>query len=308
MKKLNLFILSTLVAFGAFFTSCSKDSNGAVSISLDYDAFSSGAAVTGTISASAGLQNVYLISVVGTNETTTATYSTFTSGAITETATDGEYTVRISGLASGSYKLKAVDKDGAEATYSFTVGTTGSTLFSATAEHIFTGKNISCLLDSKTAGTPALASSSGTLYSISDAYNMCGDIDFIYYNKSNTYTIYSPYAYNALSETTTTASKTAVATWQTKNKTYFLDVTNTISYSTATATEVLAAATAAQTAGATSISLATSSATYSSAINKVIAFKTEYGYYGIFKVTNITQGYATGDYVQISIMTKEGVQ
>ncbi|HLP03909.1 MAG TPA: hypothetical protein VK152_00635, partial [Paludibacter sp.] len=254
MKKLNLFLSATLVAMVSFFSACSNDDPTAVSITLDATSVNSGAAITGKITALGGLESVTLLkdgqTVTGWPVKDFSSKSQIVGSAI------AGYTVRIEGLADGSYTLRAVDKKAVEDNETFTVGTALTKLASAT-------KIYCTLADGSTQST--CASADGTTYAAKDATAAeQAKVDFVYFNASGTSLgIYSP-------SSVPSALNTTFANWTTKNTTHFAKTT-TISFESATYTfDVIAAANAATETSVTGLEA-----------GNVVVFKTEAGKVGV---------------------------
>ena len=276
MKRINLFLMATVVAFGSFFSSCTPDEVTTVKISLDSEAIASGAAVTGNITALGGLQSVTLLDESGATVTGWPVTSFAVGSSVVGTA--GVYTVRIAGLADGVYTLRATDKKAVEDNVKFAVGTI-TALASETT--------IYCTL-SDGSNNSTCASADGTTYAANAATAaQQANIDFVYFNAGGTsYGIYAPSA-------VPTALTTTFAAWTVKNATTYAKTT-TITYATATFAEVKAAADAATATSVTGL-----------AANNVVVFKTAAGKVGIFKVNSITPGFLAIDNVKINIKVQQ---
>lgn len=291
MRKFNLLMIATMVAFGALFTSCSKDdTDPTVTITLDKSTWIDGtdAAVTGTIVSTNDLETVTLLK----SGSTVAGWplSDFSTGKAI-VGKDGSYTVRISDLEEGSYTLRATDEDGVESSVNFSIiSKEEATSFSSVSTEA-ANKSISCYLGQQTAGTSCFANASGNTYTVSGATAYSESIDFIYFNNGgNTYTLYSPYAFNAL------GTSTAVASWNVKNATKFKDVTGSLNYDSATQAQVISAS-----------DEATDTKVANLAKDDVVVFKIANtnsdlaNKIGILKVIEVTGGSGSTDYIKVSI-------
>ncbi|MDD3079890.1 MAG: hypothetical protein PHH37_12420 [Paludibacter sp.] len=275
MKKLSLlFIATAMVAFTSFFSSCTDNEPTTVTITLDASTFESGAAVTGTIKATGELSSVTLLKNGPTVDGWPIT--DFSAGS-SIVGSDSTYTIRISGLADGTYTLRATDKNSVEDNKTFTVETT------ITMTALENATKIYCTLADGSSNSTC-ASANGTTYAANSATaEEQTNIDFVYFNNHGTSLgIYAPSA-------VPTEIATTFANWTTKNTTLFAKTT-AISYSTATYTEVKAAADA-----------ATATSVEGLATNDVVVFKTAAGKVGVFKVNSITSGFLATDYVEINI-------
>jgi len=275
--------MATVVAFGFFVSSCSTDELTTVKINLDSQTITSGAAVTGNITALGELESVTLLNASGATVTGWPITSFGVSSQIV--GTDGVYVVRITDLADGTYTLRATDKKDIEDNVTFTVGTVGSV---GTLTALANATTIYCTLaDGSNKST--CASADGSTYTAKDATpTQQATIDFVYFNENgDSYGIYAP------SDVPVILSMTTFLSWTTTNATTFAQTTS-ISYATATYAEVKAAADAATATSVTSL-----------AANTVVVFKTAAGKVGIFKVNSITGGYLSTDNVNINIKVQQ---
>ena len=277
MKRVNWFLMVTMISFVAFFASCTTEELTTVEVNLESTTIAKGASVTGTITALGGLDKVTLLDEKGSTVSNWPV-SSFSDLPILKSNVDGVYTILIPGLADGSYTLRATDKKAVEANKTFTVGTL-KTLANVTT--------IYCTL-SDGSNNSTCASADGTTYAAKDATAaQQADIDFVYFNASGTsYGIYAPSAVPA-------ALSGAFASWTTKNATKFAKTT-AISFATATFADVKVAADAATETSVTGL-----------AANTAVVFKTADGKIGIFKVNSITLGFLATDNVKINIKVQE---
>jgi len=280
MKRLNWFLMATVVAFASVFTSCSDDKLTTVNITLESAVITSGASVTGQITALDKLETVTLLNAKGSTVTNWPVTS-FKSLPIIKTDVDGVYTILIPNLADGSYTLRATDKSAVESNVTFTVGSVGTlkTLTSATT--------IYCTLSDGSSNSTC-ASADGTTYAaLSATATQQADIDFVYFNASgNALAIYAPSAVPS-------ALTRAFSSWTVKNATRFAKTTS-ISFTNTTYADVKAAADAASVTSTTAL-----------AANDVVVFKTAAGKVGIFKVNSITSGFLATDNVKINIKVQQ---
>ena len=134
MKKFNLLLLSTMVAFGALFTSCSEDdkTDASVVITLDQTTvWTTGSAITGEIKSTNKLETVTLLLIDGASENTVSGWPITSFNELPILESNGTYSIRITGLNDGTYKLRATDKEGIEFSVQFIIGSgVAPTLFS----------------------------------------------------------------------------------------------------------------------------------------------------------------------------------
>lgn len=311
MKKLNLFIATLLIITSAAFTSCkdNKDANPpVVTLSSSTSSVKTGVSFTLKFQINKGDNKIGYVKLFKGDDLLTDASGYIWNGGSDKTTSRGYYstndvvidsaTVTVSTAGTYTFKAIAYDVDGNASTTStvdVTV-TSGSTTLFSTVSTEAPNKTIYCYLADGTSGTSCFANANGKTYTPYAASNYSNYIDFVYYNKSKTYTMYSPYALNLLGETSNAAQ--TVAQWSILNKTTFVDVTSSINYTTATVDQVTSAA-----ATATSYSVSNLKA------GSVVVFKTAStsilgSTIGIFTVNSITDGYGSTDYINISIRTK----
>ncbi len=272
MKSFNFYLVATLVAFSAIFSSCDPETGiTTVTITLDDATIDAGSAVTGSITALGGLKSVTLLkggaTVAGWPLTSFSTTSAIS-------GSNGAYSIRIENLEEGEYTLRAIDKSDVEDNKTFTVEGLNT---------IATATTIYCTL-ADGSGKSTCASADGTTYEPKNAtVAQQAKIDFVYFNLSGTSLgIYSPNSVPVVLNPT-------FLSWTTKNTTYFAKTT-TITYANATYLAVKAAADAATATSVTGL-----------AANDVVVFKTAAGKVGVFKVNSITSGFLANDNVNINI-------
>lgn len=276
-----------MVAFGSMFTSCSKDDEEAtVTVTLDNTTFNSGAPVTGSITSTNDLQSVTLLSVVGGNESTVSGWPKTSFDALPIQGSDGSYTVRISGLADGSYKLTATDKDGIISSQSFTISA-ATTLFSTVSTLKATTKIYDTAGDGSNANLYSIELGNARTPSYASSYPAM--FDFVYWNNSTNNAATTIYAPNNSAVTAYVSSLTQ------KNATVFK--AGTLNFDTATLQDVQSAVASSTTTSVSNL-----------AIGSVVAFKTAANSstpskIGLFKVTslNTTTGTIADKYLEITV-------
>jgi|GEM_PF-2611886 len=280
MKRLNLFFMAAVVACTSVFTSCTTDELTTVDITLESASVASGASVTGQITALGDLKTVTLLNAAGS---TVANWPVTSFKALPnlKSDVDGVYAVMISGLADGSYTLRATDKKAVESNETFTVGAVGTLKTIASATTIY------CTLADGSSNSTCASADGSTYAAGSASATQQADIDFVYFNASgSTLAIYAPSAVpSALTST--------FANWSVKNATRFAKTTS-LSYTAATYADVKVAADAASVTSVTAL-----------AANDVVVFKTAAGKVGIFKVNSITAGFLAADNVKINIKVQQ---
>ena len=293
MKKFNLLLMATLVAFTSIFTSCKDDEASVLEITLENAAIASGASLNGSITATSGLNMVKVFVVIPyVSENSILEIDKFDILPIIKT-TDGQYTILVPPsvlTADGSYKITAIDKDGKEASKSFTVGSGNFTLGTLTS--VKTGVNIVSVLADPASGASCCASATGNVFTPNASTQSA--IDFVYYNGYPTHptpasqspnsTFYSPASAAVMNISTV---NNIFSAWSTKNATIFAAVT---------AKDETSVYTALTTASSTSLSV--------SSIGDKVAFKTAGNVYGVITVTNLgTPNYGGYDAVTVTVET-----
>lgn len=314
MKKFNLLMLATMVAFGAMFTSCSEEDEPAVAPKIDQftaDLLSvtPGSEVTFTISASAGSEKLEKVVIMR----------------------DAGYALDIdnnswSGIEGAGQKGYWNSSDAFQTIARFACATAGTTVFTATAydknglasEPVVVAVTVSeegvstvLFKDESTLKTTTQIKSAATaganqcFYSISlNATETSGNIsngsdepkyDFIYWNNSggvptsaNAYSIYAP---------SNSSAASFCSSWIQNKKNATLFKKTTLDFETATKDDVDSIATTLTSADTKVSQLA---------VGTVVLFKTAAtsstpSKIGLFKVTARTEGYTPTDYIEIQV-------
>jgi hypothetical protein len=282
MKK-NLFF-AAVIAVVAIFSSCTSNDPATVSITIDNAAVKVGTAVTGKIATTGGdLVSVALLK----DGATVAGYpvTTFTKGAVMGSA--GSYNIRFDSLAVGSYSIKAIGKNSVEDTKTFTVS---ADVVLPTLVEVAPNVTIYCNSADGYSAKSTCASADGVTYAPKVNSTTFLDvatqakIDFVYFNdKGTSFGIYAPSA-------VPTAISSSFSGWTTKNATTFSKNPTSIAYSSATYTQVAAAALTSTASSVTGL-----------VKDDVVVFKTASGKIGLFQVVSITPGYNPGDNVVVNI-------
>jgi uncharacterized membrane protein len=286
MKKINLLLLATLVAFGALFTSCKDDgeTNAPVlAFSASQTTVNTNTTIKLVVQINKGDNKIEKVQVKdGANYLTDdngkvwngvdasgckgyLNTSDVVKDTITITPTAGTHT----------YSATAYDSDGnasSEQTVTVTV---------ASLSEVGSSVTIYCTLgDGSTSST--CASATGVTYApTAVTSSLQSSIDFVYFNAGGTaLAIYAPSAVPS-------AISSLFSSWATKNATKFLKTT-AVTYSNATFADVAA------------LSLSSNTVT-GLAVGDVVAFETAGGKFGVFKVNSITSGYSSTDNVNVSI-------
>ncbi|MDR0873567.1 MAG: hypothetical protein LBN27_08935 [Prevotellaceae bacterium] len=150
MKKVfNLTVLLAALMTAFVFSSCSKDDDATVSISLTKTTLTVGEALTGKITTTDKLASVTILR----DGQTIAGYplTSFGTGKPI-TGTDGTYIIYVEGLTAGNYTIRATDKNNKEANASFTVGGP-AIVYDLTSFTAAEGDSYAYSYDGKDAGT-----------------------------------------------------------------------------------------------------------------------------------------------------------
>ena len=188
----------------------------------------------------------------------------------------------------GTYKYAFIveDKDGMTDTASVTITVEEAAPEGALKAEI-TNVKIWCTLGDGSVKSTC-ASADGSTYSPKTAtVSEQSDIDFVYFYTSSA-GIYSPSSVPTAINTT----GTGIADWTTTNTTYLAKVTT--DYSSVTFDDVVSLTESITTTSVTGL-----------AENDVVAFITQEGQRGVFKVNEIEPGYNSTDYIIISIKVEE---
>lgn len=304
MRKFNLLMIATMVAFGAMFTSCSEEDEPAVApkieqFTADLISVTPGSDVTLTITASAGSEKLEKVVIMR----------------------DAGYALDVdnnswSGIDASGQKGYWGSKDPYVAIAKFNCATAGTVTFTATAydENDLASEPVTITVTVSEEGVSTIlfadvstlkpvakiysATAGGgnsCAYSISlnraDAPNAMSDTekpkyDFIYWNNSTNSAAYSLYATSNSAVSTIFTGTSAV-----KKATIFKKTT--FDFDNATEDEVNAFAS----------TIGTSTIISDLAIGDVIMFKTAStpSKIGLLKVINKTSGYTATDYIEIQI-------
>ncbi|MBN1463763.1 MAG: hypothetical protein JXQ69_01060 [Paludibacteraceae bacterium] len=285
MKKMNVFFMAAILLVGLMFVSCSDDKDALPELHLTSSTVAFGESLTGTIISANGLQTVKIVRVVGDTEQAVADISSFTDFPIKKTS-DDTYTIDYPGLSEGTYKITVIDMEGNEDAINFQVGSGGNLTL------VKSGVVISSVQAEPSSATSCCASATGLVFSPSAATQ--GDIDFVYFNgnPSNLTTpnpnngLYSPWSAAQLSVTTVAS---IFQNWTVRNATRFKKVADKTSASVWAGVY--------GDAGDNFVS--------DLAVGDLIAFKTEYGTFGVLTVTALgaAEGWGGNASVTVTIET-----
>jgi hypothetical protein len=286
MKKLNVFVLATLVAAGSVFTGCTEEetnpapqitfANNVTEVTLA--AGETSYQINADITTEVGLKDVKLFKVTAGGEDQIGT-------AITSFDDRNNYALRasVSNITTETVvKVQATDRDNQSSSRNFTIKVTGGPVGEL---QTWSGKILGA--QKSTTGS-SFASSDGSVYNLAGAASNSAKIDFVYfYGATNKATLAAPADADA-------AAVYAIigrpAEWPTRNATKIAKG-SAADYDNAT----VASLTALSIAGTKANDLK---------VNDVVVFETVAGKKGVLKVTGISTNADTGNLTFTAKMTK----
>jgi hypothetical protein len=290
MKKSSILILGVFVLIAGFFSSCKKDSTTGTgpdisfTNGIDNATVQSGESwtVTGLITSDVGLDQVKYFKTVGGSKTQI-------DAAITSFTNKNEFNFTVSSgtvTANTTITVEATDKDNVtnSLVFTITVGAAGGQITSYTAKLLGASSN---------AAGSAFSTTTGLVYSKTDAATNNAKIDFIYFYSTTAGVlseIISP-SYGATNYTDFVTSS-----WTVKNSTKFYKTTAVSSADFDAMTNDSKITTA-----ITGITWNTDERVVNLAVGDIFAFKTAAGKYGLTKVTALTSGVSGSITISVNV-------